>query len=82
MSSQLSVPLTDELQEFVDAQVGDGSLYTTADEYVRALLREKKERLEATSIRSAILAGYGDVLNGRSAEFTGNLRSVIEKLGG
>lgn len=47
-------------------------------EFVRDVLREKKERLEAAEIRDAILAGYQDALSGRTVEYRGNLRQLLK----
>jgi len=57
VGSTLNLSLTDELRAFVDQNSGDGTLYATPSEFVRHLLREKKERLEAAQIRDAILEG-------------------------
>lgn len=78
MASTLNVSLTDELREFVDENSGDGTLFATPSEFVRALLREKKERLEAARIRDAILDGYQDFASGRTLEYQGNLRSLLK----
>jgi antitoxin ParD1/3/4 len=79
MASTLNLSLTDELREFIDENSGEGTLFATPSEFVRALLREKKERLEAARIRDAILEGYQDVLSGRTLEYQGNLRALLKK---
>jgi antitoxin ParD1/3/4 len=79
MASTLNLSLTDELREFVDEHSGEGTLFATPSEFVRSLLREKKERLEAARIRDAILEGYQDVLSGRTVEYQGNLRALLKK---
>ena len=79
MSSTLNLSLTDELRAFVDQNSGDGTLYATPSEFVRDLLRQKKEELEAARIRDAILEGYEDVLKGRTSEYRGNLRSLLNQ---
>lgn len=81
MSSTLNLSLTDELRAFIDANSGDGTLYATPSEFVRDVLREKKERLEAARIRDAILEGYDDALHGRTVTYRGNLRQLIKKAG-
>jgi hypothetical protein len=40
---------------------------------------ERRERLEAARIRDAILEGYQDVMNGRTVEYQGDLRTLLEK---
>jgi antitoxin ParD1/3/4 len=79
MGSTLNLSLTDELRAFVDENSGDGTLFATPSEFVRDVLREKKERLEAARIRDAILEGYQDALNGRVVEYRGNIRALLKK---
>ncbi len=79
MAKTLNLSLTDELRAFVDQNSGDGTLYATPSEFVRDVLREKKERLEAARIRDAILEGYQDALYGRTAPYRGNLRRLLKK---
>ena len=79
MSSTLNLSLTDELRTFVDQNSGDGTLYATPSEFVRDLLREKKQRLEAAQIRDAILSGYQDAIAGRTVPYEGNLRQLMKK---
>jgi len=79
MANSLNVSLTNELRAFIDENSGDGTLFATPSEFVRDVLREKKERLEAARIRDAILAGYDDALQGRVVEYRGNLRRLLKK---
>jgi antitoxin ParD1/3/4 len=79
MSSSLNLSLTDELRAFVDQNSGDGTLYATPSEFVRDVLREKKERLEAAQIRDAILDGYQDACQGRTVPYRGNLQQLLRK---
>jgi antitoxin ParD1/3/4 len=79
MASTLNVSLTDELRAFIDQNCGDGGLFATPSEFVRHLLREKKERLEAEAVRAAILEGYQDVIHGRMLEYRGDLRTLLKK---
>jgi len=58
---------------------GDGTLFSTPSEFVRALIREKKERLDASALRKAVLEGYSDVLHGRTREYTGDLRAMLDE---
>lgn len=82
MAGTLNLSLTDELRAFIDRNSGDGTLYATPSEFVRDVLREKKERLEAAQIRDAILEGYDDAIHGRTVEYRGNLRSLMKKARG
>ena len=79
MSSSLNLSLTDELRAFVDENCGDGTLYATPSEFVRNLLREKKERLEAGQIRDAIIDGYQDAIQGRTVPYRGDMRQLLKK---
>ena len=79
MASSLNLSLTDELRAFVDQNSGDGTVYATPSEFVRDLLREKKNRQEAAIARDSILAGYQDAIAGRTVEFKGDLKSLLKK---
>ena len=79
VSTTLNLSLTDELRAFVDRNSGDGTLYATPSEFVRDVLREKKERIEADAIRGAILEGYQDAIQGRAVPYRGNLRQLLKK---
>lgn len=81
MSQTLNLSLTDELRAFVDRNCGDGTLYATPSEFVRDVLREKKQRLEAAQIRDAILEGYQDLSQKRTVAYRGNLRKLLKKSG-
>jgi hypothetical protein len=80
MSRNLKLLLPDELRAFVDKNSGDGTLYATPNEFVRAVLLEKKERLEAVAIRNAIVVGYQDALAGRVHTYDGDLRELMNKV--
>ncbi|MCE9556498.1 MAG: CopG family transcriptional regulator [Planctomycetes bacterium] len=79
MNQTLNLSLTDELRAFVDRNCGDGTLYATPSEFVRDVLREKKQRLEAAQIRDAILEGYQDLAQKRTVAYRGNLRKLLKK---
>lgn len=78
MSSTLNLSLTDELREFIDQNCGDGSLFATPSEFVRDLLREKKLRMEAAELRSAILEGFQDAIAGRTVKYQGDVMALIK----
>lgn len=80
MSSTLNLSLTDELRAFIDKNSGDGTLFATPSEFVRDVLREKKERQEAAAIRESILAGYQDAIAGRVHNYAGDLRALMKKV--
>lgn len=77
MSNSINLSLTDELRAFIDRNCGDGTLFATPSEFLRDLLREKKERMEAAEMRDAIIEGYRDLTEGREVEFKGNLRATL-----
>ena len=79
MASSLNLSLTDELRAFVNENSGDGTLYATPSEYVRDLLRQQKLRQEAAAAREAIIDGYQDAIAGRTAEFKGDLKSLLKQ---
>jgi antitoxin ParD1/3/4 len=79
MSSSINLSLTDELRKFIDQNTGNGSLYATPSEFLRSLLREKKDRLEARELRNAILEGYQDAIGGRVTPFSGNLKADLDQ---
>jgi antitoxin ParD1/3/4 len=80
MASTLNLSLTDELRAFVDENSGDGTLYATPSEFMRDVLREKKQRLEAVKMRDSILDGFKDLIAGRSIEYQGSVREVIKQV--
>ncbi len=65
------------MRAFIDRNCGDGTLYATPSEFLRDVLREKKERQEAAEMRDAILEGYRDLVAGRVVEFKGDLRAAL-----
>ncbi len=79
MSRSLNLSLTDELRAFVDKNSGDGTMFATPSEFVRAVLRERKEREDAASLRASVLEGYQDIREGRVIEYEGNIRSLIKE---
>ena len=80
VASTLNLSLTDELRAFVDENSDDCTLYATPSEFMRDVLREKKQRLEAAKMRDSILAGYQDLIAGRSIEYQGSVREVIKQV--
>ena len=78
MSRSINLSLTDELREFVDSNTGDGSLYATPSEFLRSLIRQKKEKLDAAELRQSIISGYCDAISGDVCEFSGDLRKDMK----
>lgn len=77
MARSINLSLTDELRAFLDENSGDGTLFSTPSEFVRALIREKKERRDAAALREMVLEGYADIREGRTHAFTGDLRGML-----
>lgn len=62
-----------------DRNCGDGTLYATPTEFMRDVLREKKQRMEAAALRASILEGYQDAIAGRTTTFSGNLTNDMAR---
>lgn len=77
MSNSMHLTLTDELRAYIDQNSGDGTLFPTPGEFVRNVLREKKERQEAAQIRDAILDGFQDAIAGRTVPYRGDLKRLL-----
>lgn len=77
MARSINLSLTDELRSFLDRSSGEGTMFATPSEFVRALIREKKERQEAAELREAVLEGYGDVIEGRVIPLGDSLRAMV-----
>lgn len=77
-TESLNIALTEEMKKFINSQSGKGTLYATPSEYVRDLIRHERDRLEAASLRSAIIEGYQDVIHGRTREFSGDLLADLK----
>ena len=78
MARSINLSLTDELRAFLDENSGDGTLFSTPSEFVRDLIRSKKDRQDAAALRQAVLEGYSDVRDGRTHEYTGDLRAMLK----
>ncbi len=78
MARSINLSLTDELRAFLDENSGDGTLFSTPSEFVRDLIRSKKDRQDAAALRQAVLEGYADARDGRAHEYTGDLRAMLE----
>ena len=78
MARSINLSLTDELRAFLDANSGDGTLFSTPSEFVRDLIRKTKDRQDAAALRQAVLEGYSDVRAGRTREYTGDLRAMLD----
>lgn len=75
MTTTLNLALTDELRAFVDSNAGDGTLYSTPSEFVRAVLREKKDAIDAAKVRDSIIRGYQDIIDGRTITYSGSAKA-------
>ncbi|QDU86981.1 hypothetical protein Pla175_03350 [Pirellulimonas nuda] len=79
MASNLHILLPDDLGAFVDQNCGEGARYASPSEFVGELLLQRKMQAEAAAAREGILEGYQDAIAGRTVEFEGDLRSLLEK---
>lgn len=79
MANSINLALTDELRAFIDQNTGEGTLFATPSEFLRHLIREKKERMEAAELRDAILEGFQDAIAGRTHRYSGNLRADMQR---
>jgi antitoxin ParD1/3/4 len=62
MAKALNVSLTEPLREFVDRRTGEGALFATPSEYLRALIRQDMEQMDVVD---HVLAGLRDIEEGR-----------------
>ena len=76
-----NLSLTDELRAFVDSQCGPDGAFATPSEFLRALIRDKKDRLEAAALRQRVLDGYSDIAAGRTRPYDGDLRALLNRDG-
>ncbi len=79
MPATINLSLTDELRAFIDNNCGDGTSYATPSEFLRSLIREKRERLDAADLRESIIEGYQDAIAGRTVTFNGNIRDAMKE---
>ena len=79
MTATLNLSLTDELRSFIDSSCGDGTEFSTPSEFLRSIIREKKEREAAADLRESIIDGYQDAIAGRTVTFDGNIRNALSE---
>ncbi len=58
--------------------LGTALYMQTPSEFLRSLIREKKEKLEAAELRQAIISGYRDAISGNVYEFSGDLKKDMK----
>ena len=76
INARLSVPLAG----FVARMVGDSGLYETPSEYIRDLIRRDMQQRENREERDSIMAGYRDVVAGRTFPSTGDFHEDMKIL--
>lgn len=74
----MNLSLTDELRTFINNNSGDGTAYATPSEFIRSIVRDKKERMEAAELRAAVIDGYQDAIDGRTITFNGSLQDALK----
>lgn len=79
LSNSLNLLLTDELKKFVHDSSQNGTLYRTPSKFVRDLIRREKHKHEALKLRSSIIEGYQDAIQGKTLEFSGDLKSDLKR---
>ena len=79
MPNSINLSLTDELRSYVDQNSGEGTLFATPSEFMRSLIREKKERQEAAELRASILEGFHDLKEGKVVEYQGSVKETLSK---
>ncbi|WP_299878912.1 hypothetical protein [uncultured Cocleimonas sp.] len=79
MRSSINLSLTNELRNFINENSGGGTLYSTPSEFLRDILREKKQHLETSELRDSILEGLQDAVKDRTLEYSGDLRADMKK---
>lgn len=77
MTNFINLWLTEELRSFIDQNCGDGSLYSTHSEFVKALILREKAQQESNQIHIAIVEGYQDAIAGRTFPFRGDLKGLL-----
>jgi antitoxin ParD1/3/4 len=70
MAKALNVSLTEPLREFIDRRTGEGGIFATPSEYLRALIRQDMEQMDVVD---HVLAGLRDVGEGRLSK-----KSILE----
>jgi len=80
MSGTMNLSLTDELKRFIQHNSGDGTLYSTPSEFIRDAIRERKDKMEAASLRAGILEGFQDAISDRTVEYKGDIRQSIAEV--
>ena len=77
MKRVISVTLPEELLEFLRQSSRPSTPHASINDFVCHVLQEAKDRTEARSIRTAILEGYRDAIEGRTVEYHGNLKELL-----
>jgi antitoxin ParD1/3/4 len=79
--NSVATPILEPLKEFVDTQVAEGG-YSTASEYVRALIREDQKRKVQEKLEALLLEGLenGNAKEPTAEDWAGIRRRVHERL--
>ena len=77
MAKNTSISLGKHFESFISSQI-DAGRYGNASEFVRHLIRDRKDRQDASALRQAVLEGFADVRGGRTRAYTGDLRTMLD----
>lgn len=79
MTTTLQLELTDDLISHLREDSGDGTFYTSPEDLLRDMIRQRIEKKLIEKMGRGILQGYDDVIAGRVVEFNGDLRATMAK---
>jgi hypothetical protein len=80
MTTTLQIQLTDELVEYLKKRSGDGTFYTSPEDYLISMIRERAEVEEGIRFRQAVREGVEDLIAGRTIEFSGSISDAIAEM--
>ena len=78
--TRINARISGPLAAFVEKMVGPDGLYETPSEYIRDLIRRDMAQRDGRSESEAILAGYQDLVAGRTFVSTDNFHDDMKIL--
>jgi putative addiction module CopG family antidote len=73
----LNIPLSDDLKEFAETEASRSG-YADVTEYVRALLRDARQRRDEAELEAALLAGLKSPASEVTADDFDHMRQAFE----